>query len=442
MKPAKLGIRASVLAAFALAGCAAPPNGGSPPTPSAAKGPQPYIGFMMQPVEVDPAASGGASGGVRVEFVLPGGPGEIAGLRPGDIILRIGNRGTSTDQDTTAAIDAAGVNVTVPVTILRDNRLQTFEVTTAVRTAAVDSSYPLRLAERIQAERQAEADAERTGDLRAAFDHEVMAYRLVTLYDRYYPQAAAAAEPGVQDHLAGDISRLAALLPRLSPPPPVPSEADRHNRRAIAMVKSATSDADNDRAMREFWAAQYEAPWIPDLYLNAGLTGATAGLPENALYDLRRYLILAPNAADASSVRQKIAELEVLAEERRPWLPYLTSWNMEKGGVETLTLRGRELTLIAGAGEQLPYRPGEAICRGTISDRTFHGTCHQPTQGDETRCLGPVLSYDAEGGIDANNTLVIRARSDVNYSLETCAITRQDWQTYRTFPLRKPPGGR
>jgi tetratricopeptide (TPR) repeat protein len=267
------------------------------------------------------------------------------------------------------------------------------------------------------------------GNWRGAFEHYVKAQRLLLMQNTNY-------HTGIDDIMRFDIAQVAEILPKLRPPPSLPAEADRHSRRAVAILESAVSDRDNDRAANEFGQAIYEAPWIPRLYLNRGLIYAKAGYPEAAAADMKRYLAFDPTVADAPSVRQKIGALDILSEARKPWYRYLNSWSMESGAVETITLRDRRLIVALAWPAKTDRRtPGTVLCSGTVDGRTFHGTCFDyMTSADDIKCFGEKIETEADGAIDSSGNLVVRYRGRIHYNTQSCRIDSQDWMVYRTYP--------
>jgi hypothetical protein len=139
-------------------------------------------------------------------------------------------------------------------------------------------------------------------------------------------------------------------------------------------------------------------------------------------------------------VKQKITELEVLADERRPWYPLLGPWNYADGKSEQLKLRGRTLTLtlVTPSGKPVSAdRPGDVICRGTIHGSQMQGKCYdRPTDLNDIKCLGATQEYDARGAIDASGQFVIEANHYIHFNPQTCQINSQQWSRLRTFTPR------
>src|SRR6185437_6846244 len=214
----------------------------------------------------------------------------------------------------------------------------------------------------------------------------------------------------------------AKIVPKLRPPPAIPSEAERHNERAVSILKGATNDDDIDKASHEFGEAVVEAPWVPDLYLNLALSYDKAGYPEWANQYLRSYLLLNPTARDADQIKQKIAELEVLAEERKPWLPFTTTtpFTNADGSNQSVTLRGRKLVMrvVNNSDQGQSAEAGDDIfLSATIHGNRFEGKAfvhpHAPLTEPFSRkdpdgwirCYGSgVMALDAEGEIQPGGT--------------------------------------
>jgi len=414
------------LFAFFATACVPDPANPPPGGTSAAASPSPaaqafWVGATITGIEFPlTAENGGRSAGVRIDFLFPGGAAETAGLHEGDVILTYDGKPTGTAADLIGATNGAAAKP-APVTLLRDGRPLTLTVTAQPRPVMADTIFQDARRKKFEAEQTAAADAQTAGNLKAAFDHDVRALRLLFGFN----------DPNATASYNADLARIAAILPRLPSPPGSLVQADLHNRRALAILKSATTDDDNDRAAREFWAAIYEAPWLADLYLNLGLVEAKAGYPERATGDLRRYLLLKPKATDTVAVEQKIAEQEVLSDERKPWYPFLTTWTYPDGDVKVIRLRGRQLKVVVTKGGGF-VKTGDVLCSGTIHGSKFQGKCATYSTDEAVKCFGPKFDVDAEGEIAAN-TLTIRNRGDINFNPQTCALNYQRWQVYLSF---------
>jgi hypothetical protein len=66
--------------------------------------------------------------GVPIRAVLPGSPAAAAGLKPGDVLVTLDGRWTTSVTDTYAAAAAVAPDRDVPVVVLRDGREQTLTV--------------------------------------------------------------------------------------------------------------------------------------------------------------------------------------------------------------------------------------------------------------------------------------------------------------------------
>jgi uncharacterized protein (TIGR02145 family) len=83
----------------------------------------------------------------------------------------------------------------------------------------------------------------------------------------------------------------------------------------MAAVEMAKTPADYEKAIAEFEKAKSLSPHWPDVYYNLGLIQDKAGMYSEAMENLRRYLLLAPNAKDAEAVRTLINKLDYKKEQ-------------------------------------------------------------------------------------------------------------------------------
>ncbi|MGE5540305.1 MAG: tetratricopeptide repeat protein [Gemmatimonas sp.] len=388
-----------------------------------------WLGASLKTVEVP--APNGREAATRIEFMLPESPAAVAGLREDDIIVRFDDKPAGAADDLVRTIAAVRDPRPVPVVFLRDGERHAIDVALGVRPSNVAELFKAALIQRISDEQRIASQTSTSGDVPAAFDHYVAAMRLLIRQQAEYGA-------NVTDIFTFDVERLAEILPRLPSAPRTPREAERHTSTALAVIREAVRDHDNDRAAAALSDAIYEAPWLADLYRNRGLVYAKAGYPEAAAADLTRYLALVPEAADASTMKAKIAGLNALAELRKPWYPYLRSWTMERGGTESVVLRDRRLTVLVQMPANNALTPGDVLCSGSIDGRQFRGTCtNYVTAPNVVRCFGPKIEVPAEGGIDADGTLSIRYLGDINYNTRSCIINSQQSTVYRTFPAPK-----
>jgi serine protease Do len=105
-----------------------------------------YIGATIQDVTPDLADSlgMGKSEGALVAQTSPGGPSDRAGLRSGDVILRIDGRPVTSADDLTRRVALVRPGETVSLQILRDGRLQSVGLSSGVRpseTALASNTY-------------------------------------------------------------------------------------------------------------------------------------------------------------------------------------------------------------------------------------------------------------------------------------------------------------
>jgi serine protease Do len=87
--------------------------------------PRPYFGIDHQTVDFDLVRSQNlqVDHGALVSQVFTGSPAARAGLRAGDVILRIGNVDVTEEQPFINALSQAGISQGVPVQVFRDGRV-------------------------------------------------------------------------------------------------------------------------------------------------------------------------------------------------------------------------------------------------------------------------------------------------------------------------------
>lgn len=428
--------------AFTLAAGAAwaqSPNAASPYSqpamnmaPAAPKAPTSYVGAVTVPVEFDPSeATGGQSGGMRIEFVLDNSPASIAGLRPGDIVLTVNGRVTATSQAYLVSTIDLGANTAVQMQVLRDGKAFNVSVTTAARPPDVDAQTVTAAKTQRDTERRAADDAFRSGDFKRTLDHDVRAFRL----------DAFANDPNPNEFDAAVLVQLAEVLPRLKPPPAIPGEADRYNRRGLAMIKAANTDEDFDNAAKEFGHGIYTAPWVAALYRNAALTDDKAGNTEAALTYYRLYRIISPVAAHDEAIKQKIAELEVQAEERKPWLPFIGSSTESNGTQDFATLRGREFALqVLTASSTGQFRAGDVLVHGQIHGRQFAGKdLVRSTNPTVEKCYGAVYELDSRGALAPDGGKISIEEKGESFDTASCRPGSPNWTLVRTLVAAPAP---
>jgi serine protease Do len=96
-----------------------------------------YLGIQMQELTADLADSFGVpkNGGTIVARVEPGQPAEKAGLRQGDVIVRVNNQDVTPDQTLSYIVANVAPGSRIPIELIRDGKRQTVTVTVGTRPA-------------------------------------------------------------------------------------------------------------------------------------------------------------------------------------------------------------------------------------------------------------------------------------------------------------------
>jgi tetratricopeptide (TPR) repeat protein len=97
--------------------------------------------------------------------------------------------------------------------------------------------------------------------------------------------------------------------------PPVPEEYERQMVRGSAFFKKAADTAGFQKAVEEYKAAVAAAPWIAEGYEHLAESQEKAAQYAEAIQNLNFALLADPNAKNARELRNRVYELEVLAED-------------------------------------------------------------------------------------------------------------------------------
>ena len=206
--------------------------------------------------------------------------------------------------------------------------------------------------------------AEQEGRLRQALTHYVAALQSVS-------------EGGSVDQRLRE--KIIKLAQQIQPPPAVPEEAERYMARGRAAVKSATSAKDFAEAANEFSKALRIAPWLAEGYYNLGVVQDKAGRYQDAIRNIKLYLVAAPNAPDAKDVRALMFEIEYRQEKaqkeaqekaeeaRRQEAARIERERREAAerATPTLPTTGRWWNSCLGTGSVIPSNPVEIAVKNS-----------------------------------------------------------------------------
>jgi S1-C subfamily serine protease len=107
------------------------------PTHAHVSGRRGWLGVALQPITVPETMRGavGQSSGRMVVSLAPNGPAELAGLRPGDILLSVDGHSISGTHALRAFLGPEQVGRQVDVRLLRDGQMETRQLTIAPQPA-------------------------------------------------------------------------------------------------------------------------------------------------------------------------------------------------------------------------------------------------------------------------------------------------------------------
>lgn len=109
--------------------------------------------------------------------------------------------------------------------------------------------------------------------------------------------------------------RIIKVARQMSPPPQIPPEARSHFDKGLTLQQNANDLDQLDLCINEFQQALLLAPWWPQAYNQLAAAYETAGDYDNAIINLKLYLLTHPGPADARDARARLADLGVVPEE-------------------------------------------------------------------------------------------------------------------------------
>lgn len=185
----------------------------------------------------------------------------------------------------------------------------------------------------------------------------------------------------------------------------IPREAARRMTRGAAAFEAAKTPEELLDAVKEFELASQAAPKWPDPVFNMAQALEKAGDPAGAKKAYEKYLELAPEAADASAVQQKIDKLEYLAEKKQKEKEKVVvdgDWMYEGSSMQVkVKLTGDQLTVMTYP----PHLPeGELRLKGTLTGRSFEGKTYfsdgsshlsRGTISDDNRTIKVTMSVES-----------------------------------------------
>lgn len=279
--------------------------------------------YNLLSIEVKDYAGADGRKGVEVFGVDKEGPGAKAGIRPGDILLKLGD---ATFAGTSEFVEAA----------LKSPPGQPVEV--QLLRGGAQLSLPITPGSKLG---------------------QVMQW--------------AAGQPGIAVVLA----QKKALGQRLNPPPAIPEEAVRHTARGEAFLKGATNPADFQKGFDEFHQAWRLAPWWGDAWFNLGVAQKNAGNPQAAIASFKRFLLAAPTDRAAPQVQREIYGLEVEMEKYAATGNWGGRWSDAGGSIYTLRVEGNQLRMVylepSKFAQGLGVHTGDTDFTGTSEVNRFKG---------------------------------------------------------------------
>lgn len=228
--------------------------------------------------------------------------------------------------------------------------------------------------------------------------------------------------------------KIIKLAQKIQPPPAVPDEVINYEGRAEAAVRYAKKPDDYLDAAKEYKKALRLAPWVASYYFNLGVVLEKAGKPKDAIYNLKLYLLAAPDAHDAREVKKKIAGLEYEIEKKTRatektealsgrW--YARDWNGND-----LRIENNKFVFYSPK----PSRSGEWGNHSQRASVSIQGNSFQSIVSDTTNCR-----YIYNGTIDGAQIRGVVKVEEINFcscaNLNTQNFQGAIWPEYSSIML-------
>lgn len=227
----------------------------------------------------------------------------------------------------------------------------------------------------------------------------------------------------------------------------VPSEARRHFEAGLAAVEAARSRADYRAAIDEFEQAARLAPEWPGAFRALGLVQRAAKKYAEAEKSFRRYLELAPNAADADKISGLIGEMsgqQGQEAEVRKILEMMASGRFRRKRVEQTVLSGPS-DLGMGPLESFRMVAGDLQAEnGWVRfPDAYHPKQHPPIprQWEPVKVDGRFYSYTYSHYMDMSTSYVVRYDYEVTGEVVSLAPPRLKETVYWSFTWGAPIEG-
>ncbi|MEN6560778.1 MAG: ankyrin repeat domain-containing protein [Acidobacteriota bacterium] len=227
----------------------------------------------------------------------------------------------------------------------------------------------------------------------------------------------------------------------------VPAEARRHFEAGVAAVEAAASPADYPSALREFEQAARLGPDWPGAFRGLGMVERAAKKYAEAEKSFRRYLELAPNAADADKIRGLLDEMsgqQGQEAEVRKILEMMASGRFRRKQVGQTVLSGPS-DLGMGPLESFRMVAGELQAEnGWVRyPDAYHPKQHPPIprQWEPVKVDGRLYSYTYSHYMDMSTSYVVRYDYDVTGEVVSLAPPRLKETVYWSFTWGAPIEG-
>ena len=214
----------------------------------------------------------------------------------------------------------------------------------------------------------------------------------------------------------------------------IPEEARRFIQRGVAAIEMAKTQADYSLALQEFEQAAKLAPNYPDVYYNMGTVNSKLGNLSSAIKNFQRYLELAPDALDATKVREEIYKLEYRRDRQNLEAALSGTWTAANKKTFQVVLDGSKIeikrddkqgdddiltTKVAGRNFIGPFTDVPLNFRGTMIGNKISGQYINPAGTYSGNCDLPERKGSFDGIVDVAAGQIRIVYNRVQFEYET-----------------------
>lgn len=237
----------------------------------------------------------------------------------------------------------------------------------------------------------------------------------------------------------------------MKPQPAVPAEGRRPFIKGATFMKSAASVSDYDLAVQAFKEALLIAPWWPDALYNLAVAQEKAERYDDAIANLKLYLLTKPKdaqeaedrmyaleaqkekaAKDAAKAQQQAAQQEEAKKQDELGQRLSGAWMNRITGGFILNMTGKSDFTLKWAhdpdADHPMVKPYAEIYSGTVMDSRVSGTWTKRANYSFLNCGVIDFSGTFDGTVSADGRTIRLAVNGTNWASDGCATRNFKWE--------------